>query len=388
MDQTPPVTRPPLAIDPATDPLLASNQSFPETPLVAEERPPIVEYQSLLEVNPAKRHMENLDALRILAMFVIIVTHVTQPFVDDHADSRPYGALYNSVFSVNVALRFGVPCFLMISFFIYWHQLYDKGRSWGELLARRLKRLVPAFLVWSLIYFALHKFLEPRGLNVDPGPLGDRLNWKDWGVWREILLFGRAHEHLYYLPMVVWSLLLIPLLRLLWRKPAVSWAFIGLMLVAWTVIAYGSSFPNLGKISALGYRGGIVQHNFIAGVMLVFPLVGMMSAGQFQWRKIITHTPTSLWVGLLILGVALHVFETMFILHNGYPASPQPSAVNEPQWMQALSGLKVGRFLTAVPVFILFLRSPLMRDPFPRVSKHAFGLHFMHPIIIIALTLI
>jgi hypothetical protein len=56
--------------------------------------------------------------------------------------------------------------------------------------------------------------------------------------------------------------------------------------------------------------------------------------------------------------------------------------------MQALSGLKIGRFLTAVPVFVLFLRSPLMRDPFPRVSKHAFGLHFMHPIVIIALTLI
>jgi hypothetical protein len=29
-----------------------------------------------------------------------------------------------------------------------------------------------------------------------------------------------------------------------------------------------------------------------------------------------------------------------------------------------------------------------MRDPFPRVSHYAFGLHFMHPAVIIALTLI
>ncbi|HYE17820.1 MAG TPA: acyltransferase [Tepidisphaeraceae bacterium] len=389
-----------LAIDPATDPLLAPAKSFPETPLVAEERPPLVDRASLLDVNPATRHMENLDALRILAMFVIIVTHVTQPFVDDHADARPYGALYNSVFSVNVALRFGVPCFLMISFFIYWHQLYDKGRSWGELLARRLSRLVPAFLVWSLIYFALHKLLAAvpaynpitgvtESLNsIDKGPLQDRLNYKDWRVWREILLFGRAHEHLYFLPMIIWSLLLIPVLRVLWKRPAVAWTFIGGMLVAWTVIAYGSSFAMHPKVNHAAYLGGIVSKNFIALPMLIFPLLGFMCAGQIQWRKFITHTPTALWVGLLIFGVALHVVETIAMLNYGAPATVAAGPLDESRWQQALSGLKIGRFLTAVPVFVLFLRSPLMRNPFPRVSKHAFGLHFMHPIIIIALTLI
>jgi hypothetical protein len=54
----------------------------------------------------------------------------------------------------------------------------------------------------------------------------------------------------------------------------------------------------------------------------------------------------------------------------------------------ALAGLKVGRFLTAVPIFVLFLRHPLMRDRLPRVSHHAFGLHFMHPAVIIGLTIV
>jgi len=47
----------------------------------------------------------------------------------------------------------------------------------------------------------------------------------------------------------------------------------------------------------------------------------------------------------------------------------------------------VGRFFTAVPIFILILRHPLMKDPFPKVSHYAFGLHFMHPAIIIGLTI-
>src|SRR3954462_11978394 len=164
--------------DPALD------QSMPEVPLLVEERAPL--RPSLLDFNPTKRRMENLDTLRILAMLAIVVTHVTQPYLDHRSESPPSGPLYQSIFGLNVACRFGVPCFMMISFFIYWHQLYDKNRSWGELLARRLKRLVPAFVCWSVFYFALHKFLEGhtlstgQSMNVEPGPLGHHhLNWKD-----------------------------------------------------------------------------------------------------------------------------------------------------------------------------------------------------------------
>jgi hypothetical protein len=268
----------------------------------------------------------------------------------------------------------------MISFFIYWHQLYDKNRSWGELLARRLKRLVPAFVCWSLFYFALHKFLQARNLNVDPGPLGDRLNWKDPGVWRQIFLLGRAHEHLYYLPVVICSLLLIPLLRVLWRRPALAWTWIAATLVAWTIVAYGVAFlPDTTPAGKLVNHAMWVWRNIVALPLLIFPLLGMMCAGQARWRNFITHTPTSLWVGLLIFGLALHVAETLFLLDRG---------ASEASWGQALAGLKVGRFVSAVPIFVLILRHPLMKDPLPRVSHHAFGLHFMHPAVIIGLTIV
>jgi surface polysaccharide O-acyltransferase-like enzyme len=358
--------------DPALD------QSMPEVPFLAEEKPPL--RPSLLDFNPTRRHMENLDTLRILSMLVIIATHITQPYVDHWSDARPYSALYESIFSTNVAFRFGVPCFMMISFFIYWHQLYDKKRSWGELLKRRFARLVPAFLCWSLFYFALHKFLQSRNLNVDPGPLHDRLNWKDPWVWKEILLLGHAHEHLYYLPVVLCSLLLIPLLAYLWRTPARAWTWIVCTLIAWTIVAYGSAFlPETTRAGRLVAHAMWLWRNILALPLLIFPLLGMMCAGQKPWRNFIAKTPTSLWVALLIFGLALHIAETLILLDRGTtPAS----------WDQALAGLKVGRFLTALPIFVLFLRSPLMKDPMPKVSHHAFGLHFMHPAIIIGLTIL
>ena len=360
------------------DRLDAPTESFPAAPLLVDERAPL--RRALLDANPTTRRMENLDALRILAMFVIVVTHITQPYLDHWSDARPYGGLYQTLFSLNVAGRFGVPCFLMISFFIYWHQLYDKNRTWGELLIRRLKRLVPAFVCWSLFYFALHKVLAVYELNVDPGPLGDRLNWKDPGVWREILLLGRAHEHLYYLPVVICSLLLIPLLALFWRRPAIAWAFIAATLLAWTIVAYGVAFlPETTRAGQLVNRAMWVWRNFLALPLLIFPLLGFMCAGESRWRNFIAHSPTSLWVGLLVFGLALHVAETLFILDRG---------TSDASWGQALAGLKVGRFVSAVPIFVLILRYPLMRDPLPKVSHHAFGLHFMHPAIIIALTII
>jgi surface polysaccharide O-acyltransferase-like enzyme len=364
------------------DPLLAEPRSFPEAPLIADERPPILDPRrvTLLHVNPTKQHMENLDTLRIVSMLVIILTHITQPYVDHWSEHTPYGGMYNAVFGINVAMRFGVPCFMMISFFIYWHQLYDKGRSWGELLARRFKRLLPAFICWSLFYFALHKVLASRGLNVDKGPLGDRLNWKDLGVWKDILLLGRAHEHLYYLPVVMCSLLLIPLLRVLWTTHARAWTWITATLLLWTFAAYGSSFyPPASRVGHAAERVMVVWRNVLAIPLLVFPLMGMMCAGQRSWREFICKTPAKFWVGMLVVGLAMHVTETLVILNWG---------TTERAWGQALAGLKVGRFVSAVPIFVLILRHPLMKDPLPRVSHYAFGLHFMHPAIIIALTLI
>jgi peptidoglycan/LPS O-acetylase OafA/YrhL len=366
------------------DPLDAPPESMPASPLLIDETPPL--RPTLLDFNPTKRRMENLDTLRIIAMLVIVLTHVTQPYLDYWVDARPFTTLYQSIFSINVAGRFGVPCFMMISFFIYWHQLYDKNRSWGELLKRRFKRLLPAFICWSLFYFGLHKFLYPRTLSnlpltldVIPSPLGDRLNWKDLGVWREILLQGHAHDHLYYLPVILCSLLLIPLLAVLWRRPALAWTWIVATLIAWTIVAYGCSFfPEKSTAGRAVARVMWVWKNFLAIPLLIFPLLGMMSAGQKRWREFIAHSPTSLWVCLLIFGLVLHVAETLCFLEYG---------TTREAWLQALAGLKVGRFFSAVPIFVLILRYPLMKDPFPRVSHYAFGLHFMHPAIIIGLTI-
>lgn len=365
------------------DPLDAPPESMPASPLLVDDEAPL--RPSLLDFSPASRRMENLDTLRIVAMLAIIVTHITEPYVDG---ASTYGTLYRAMFSLNVACRFGVPCFLMISFYIYWHQLYDKKRSWGELLWRRLRRMIPAFVAWSLVYVFLHRQLKKT--------TGDAHSATPWlydmslfnrHFWQQVLLLGRAETHLYYLPMVITCLLLIPLLKLLWKPAALSWTFLSLMLAAWSVVYYGSCFyaPDT-RIGAPLHRTVALWQNIVAIPLLVFPVLGMMSAGQHAWRQWIARTPARLWVGILVAGLILHVAETLWLLHLSETAASK--SMQDHRWLIALSGLKPGRFISSIAIFVLFIRSPLMKDPFPKVSHHAFGLHFMHPAIILALALI
>src|SRR5260370_35264679 len=95
---------------------------------------------------------------------------------------------------------------------------------------------------------------------------------------------------------------------------------------------------------------------------LLFPLFGMMCAGQQAWRKTLAHSTTAFWVGLLVFGLALHAAEAIFL------ASKRPEDL-----LRIAVFVKFGRIITGFAVFALFLRCPLMRDPVPRVSYYASG---------------
>ena len=360
------------------DPLLAPPTSAPQPPRLRDELPPL--RPSLLDISPVSRRMENLDALRILAMLVIIITHVTEPFIEAaQKRGQSTSPLALAVLAINVMGRFGVPCFMMISFYIYWHQLYEKGRTWGELLRRRLRRLVPAFVVWTAFYFLIHrKLYHLYGNAAYYTPLSETgysiFKLRTWTA----LALGQAEYHLYYLPLVIQCLLCIPLLRLLWRRPAISWMWIGATALAWTLMIYGPvMFAEHSTGVKITDRLQRVLHQPWAVPFLIFPLFGMMCAGQKPLRQFLARSSTGFWVGLLVFGLALHAAESIFLTYR------RPGDL-----IRIAVFMKPGRILTGFAVFGLFMRNPMMRDPQPRMSHYAFGLHFMHPSIIIALSLI
>lgn len=331
-------------------------------------------------------------------MLVIVITHVIEPFIDAAEKSDRISPLFRAMLSVNVCCRFGVPCFMMISFFIYWHQLYEKGRSWGQLLKRRLQRLVPAFICWSTFYLTIHKTIQHFYQNHqwDSGLYNLRLADKaNWSIWYKVYVLGQAETHLYYLPLVMACLLLIPLLKLLWRRPLVSWGWIALTVAAWLFMCYAPVMaPPSSQLQKLALQSCNWGYKILALPSLVFPLIGMMCAGQKSFRQFIARSPVWVWVAILGLGLAMHSLESQYLLQFRSQDAFQKSLAQAMNmdfvsaYHRALALLKPGRLLTGAAVFILVIRHPLMRDPFPMVSHYAFGLHFLHPAIILGLRIV
>ena len=105
----------------------------------------------------------------------------------------------------------------------------------------------------------------------------------------------------------------------------------------------------------------------------------MMCAGQPQFRNFLARSSTRFWVGLLLFGLILHAVEAIFLSHH---------LPDDNEYLKRVAiYVKFGRILSSFAVFALFMRNPLMRDPFPRISHYAFGLHFMHPFIIILISM-
>ena len=96
-----------------------------------------------------KRIIE-IDIARALAILAVIVIHISAtPLIENFGQDRgPVSLLY---LVLNVAARFGVPTFVMLSG-MGLALSYRPGNGYIGFLKRRLGKIVPAYLAWSLIY--------------------------------------------------------------------------------------------------------------------------------------------------------------------------------------------------------------------------------------------
>jgi peptidoglycan/LPS O-acetylase OafA/YrhL len=164
--------------------------------------------------------VQEIDILRFVAIAAVVVMHTSDAaFVL----GRPAGLDGYLLLWVNQATRFAIPLFLFMSGFAL---AYSYGQvtlaGYGPFLLKRLKAIIPAYLVWSL---ALMLYFR-QGFTAD--------------VIFKTLLLGRADFQMYFIPLIIQFYLLYPVFIYLSRHKR-RWlvaAMLFLMnLVTW--IAYG-----------------------------------------------------------------------------------------------------------------------------------------------------
>lgn len=152
--------------------------------------------------------LDAIDLLRGLAIAAVVVHHISWRMLLRGTLEAPGGPLFAAVY---LGSEFGVPMFVAVSAFA----LVWRPTAWRRSLARRARRLLPAYALWSVVSLAARdlSLLAPREVG-------------------RALLFGTADVQFYYVPMLFELLLLWPLLGLVLVRRTLAGALLVLAAAA------------------------------------------------------------------------------------------------------------------------------------------------------------
>ena len=103
---------------------------------------------------------------------------------------------------LEILSRFGVPAFFFPSAFgLFYHTSVGRPFSYKEFMHRRIQVVLFPYIAWSIFYL-LYTGLTAHNLgNLRPGPLAVNL------------LFGTSMYHLYFMVILLWFYVMMPLWR-------------------------------------------------------------------------------------------------------------------------------------------------------------------------------
>ena len=322
-----------------------------------------------------------LDWLRVVACFLVMLTHSTEPFYLGGEGSliltRP-DAVWASV--MDVLSRAAVVLFVMASSYLQFPLHY----STKEFFRKRAWRILPPFMVWTLVYALV--WGEPVQ------------NFKDL-LWN----FNYAAGHLWFVYMLIGLYLIMPLLSP-WAEKVEKrelqvylgiWLFTTLLplLRDWlggaAPVIYGpSGIPNPAKYPLWGEASWNTYGLFyyVSG-MLGYLLLGLYFrkfVGEMSWKKTL-----ALSLPLFSAGFAICVFG--FLRRVGadaqgvFPVEGPVglAAIWETPWLND----SIGVALMAVG-WILVLRKIRSDGAFYRkivlpVSKASYGMYLSHLLVLV-----
>ncbi|MGX7108539.1 acyltransferase [Facklamia miroungae] len=148
------------------------------------------------------------DLLRGLATIAVLLIHLTAPLL---------GKNKLWILALNQATRFAVPVFLILSGWgLDRTDALDSQLHYPAFLKERLKKIIPAYLCWSLIYALANFWL-----------VGEELSLL---TFLQFLLLGKTSYHLYFVPLIVALYIIYPLLSKIAYNKYLALAFAGLFI--------------------------------------------------------------------------------------------------------------------------------------------------------------
>ena len=325
-----------------------------------------------------------LDWLRVVACFLVMLTHSTEPFylggegslILTHSD-----AVWASI--MDVLSRAAVVLFVMASSYLQFPLHY----STKEFFRKRAWRILPPFLIWTLVYALV--WGEPVQ------------NFKDL-LWN----FNYAAGHLWFVYMLIGLYLLMPLLSPWAEKVSKKelqvylgiWLFTTLLplirdwLGGAAPVIYGpSGIPNPATYPLWGEASWNTYGLFyyISGMVgyLLLGLYFRRFVGELSWKKTL-----AIALPLFSCGFAISVFGFLRRVgvdsHGVFPVEGPVglAAIWETTWLND----SIGVALMAIG-WILLLRKVQTDGTFYRrvvlpVSQASYGMYLSHLLVLVTVS--
>ena len=170
-----------------------------------------------------KPWLNSIEYIRGVSMLGVVAIHVGSQYLMNPTPNVHLVALFE------IVSRFSVPIFFFVSAFgLFYRMDLSEPFEYGKFLRRRFKAVLVPYLLWSALYL-LHDNLF-YGYALLPAP--------EYAA--EIFLFGLAKYHLYFLVILIWFYLLMPLWIFLVSHMTPAKLF--LLLAAQILFDYWSSY--------------------------------------------------------------------------------------------------------------------------------------------------
>ena len=320
-----------------------------------------------------KPYLNSIEYIRGVSMLGVVAIHIGAQYLMNPTPNINLTAIFE------IVSRFSVPIFFFISAFGLFYKIdLSEKFDYGKFLRRRFKAVLLPYLMWSVFYILHDNFFYGSGI---PAPT----------YAAEILFFGLAKYQLYFLVILIWFYLLMPLwIKIIKNLTPLKFAAIFFLQVAFN---YFSSYSvELFQFTQSLPEGSILKmflqwrlNYLVLHYVFIFLLGGILAVHSqkfFDWlaenKKIVSA------VFLIALTIHLGYFYFLVYAEN----FDLMSAVNTAHQLSPTGFLYT--IAASIFLFMLFENfsfNEILRAGLSLLGKNSYFVYLFHPLAITYLDL-
>lgn len=215
----------------------------------------------------SKRFINSINYMRGLCMLGVIAIHVGSVAIVTPTPN------FGLIAVLEILSRFSVPSFFFLSAFgMFYSQPLDRPFCYADYLKRRIRTVLIPYIAWSVFYMLYVSALSHNFTLFQPG------------TFIKTLWYGLAMYHIYFLVILLWFYLLMPLwralLRFMNRAPRLSFTVLFLANMAFNF--YSSYMADIHSANPLIQDAFAYRLNYVVFHYLFIFMFGAFTAEHFQ----------------------------------------------------------------------------------------------------------